>query len=240
MRVFVCGISGRMGNAVCAEAIARGHEVVGGLDGRESVFTTFSSAESVDVDFDVLIDFSSPSLFPEVAKLVARTRRPAVVCTTALGDEKLRTLKAAAEFSPIFYSENVSRGVTVAAALSESAAKSLGEEFDVELVEAHHRKKSDSPSGTANLLVNAIKRARPDLVPAFLRSSARKPNEIGVFSVRGGTIYGEHEVIFAGDDEILTIKHCALGRSVFARGALNAASFLLSKERGFYTSRDLI
>lgn len=239
MRIFVCGISGRMGTTLCAEAIACGHTIAGGLDIKPSMFPTFGSSDEVDADFDVIIDFSSSAAFPEVIKLAERTHRPAVICTTGLSENDRNAMREISLFSPVFYSENVSLGIGVVTALVRQAAVSLGQSFDVEITEAHHRGKLDSPSGTAKLIANEIREVRPELGVVFNRNGKRQQNEIGITSVRGGTICGEHEIIFAGDDEVLTIKHSAYSRKVFAQGALKAAKFINDKKSGFYTLSDL-
>lgn len=238
MRIFICGISGRMGSALCAEAIACGHSVAGGIDEKPNMFPVFLTADKVRCNFDAIIDFSSPSLLPETMKLIAQTRRPAVICTTGLSDDDCDALRGLAAYSPVFRSGNVSRGIGVASLLVRVAAEKL-RDFDAEIVETHHRTKADAPSGTAKLLAGEIVKARHDLTPVFNRDGKRKPNEIGIASVRGGTICGEHEVVFAGDDETLIIRHVACSRRVFARGALDAAEFLLTKKTGLYSLDDL-
>ena len=238
MRLFICGISGRMGSALCAEAIADGHVIAGGLDVKGGMFPVFSSADEVTTEFDVLVDFSSPSLLPEVIKLIGRTHKPAVICTTGLCASDIEALRRTARISPVFYSENVSRGIGVVSSLVRRAATELADS-DVEIIEAHHRNKKDSPSGTAKLLAREICSVRNDLTPIFNRDGKRNPDEIGISSVRGGTICGEHEVIFAGDDEAVIVKHVAYSRKVFARGAIEAALFVIKKESGFYSLSDL-
>lgn len=239
MRIFICGISGRMGTVLCAEAIACGISITGGIDVKQSMFSTFSAAGQVNVDFDVIIDFSAPSAFLEVIKLVEKTRRPAVVCTTGLSDDDKEKIREVSRSSPVFYSENVSFGVGAMIALARRAATLLCKNYDIEIIESHHRNKLDSPFGTAKLIADEICKARPDLNAVFNRNGKRNKSEVGIASIRGGTICGQHEIVFAGDDEILTIKHEAFSRKVFARGAIEAAKFISDKTSGFYTYSDL-
>jgi 4-hydroxy-tetrahydrodipicolinate reductase len=169
---------------------------------------------------------------------------PAVICTTGYSDEQIKKINDAAKVIPIFFSSNMSLGISLIKDLAKKAVSVLGEEFDVEIVEKHHNQKIDAPSGTALMLANEINsEVGEKYTYEFDRHSKRQKrskNEIGIHSVRGGTIVGEHEVIFAGKDEVITISHSAFSKKVFAVGAVNAVRFIIDKPAALYTMDDLL
>ena len=169
---------------------------------------------------------------------------PAVLCTTGYNEAELQMIEEASREIPVFRSANMSLGVNVLRHLVQEAARALGEDFDVEIVERHHRMKADSPSGTALMLYDSVKDAtetlRQPVFGRYGRTAQRQPGEVGIHAVRGGTITGEHEVCFYGDGEELILTHRAEKRSLFARGALRAAAFLMDKSAGKYDMQDLI
>ena len=187
-------------------------------------------------------DFSRPAALGDVIALARRTKKPAVIATTGYTDEQLAEIKALSSEVPVFRSANMSVGVALLRHLCQEAAKVLGETFDVEIVEAHHNRKADAPSGTALLLADAVKARRPDAAYVFGRSGhhPRQPNEIGIHSLRMGNVVGEHEVIFATDNQTITLKHQAHDRALFAEGALAAADFLQGQPAGLYHMEDLL
>jgi 4-hydroxy-tetrahydrodipicolinate reductase len=194
---------------------------------------------------DVLIDFSSPDALASLLRWAAARNRPLVLCATGYSPAQLAEIQNAAGNLPILRSGNMSLGINLAAALTASATAALGSGFDIEIVERHHGRKLDAPSGTALMLADAASSAlpyKPEYV--FDRSGRREPRpagEIGFSAVRGGTIVGEHEVIFAGADEVIEIKHTAYSRDVFATGAHRAAKFMASvKSPGLYDMSDVI
>ena len=173
----------------------------------------------------------------------AAHRLPVVICTTGYSEEQKKQINDASKQIPIFYSGNMSLGINLIIELAKRAAAVFGEGFDIEIIEQHHNQKLDAPSGTALMIADAVAQVRTDAEYVYDRHSYRKKrdrNEIGIHSVRGGNIVGEHEVIFAGQDEILTISHSARSKTVFAVGALNAAVFLKGKEPGMYNMSDLL
>lgn len=247
-RIVLSGCSGRMGSAVAAlAASAEGCAVVAGIDvfPRQCPdFPVFSKPDEFVGEADVLIDFSNKAaLEPLLAYCTAR-RLPAVLCTTGYSPEQLAEIDSAAKEVPLFRSANMSLGVNVLAKLVEKAAAALPG-FDIEIIEKHHNKKLDAPSGTALILADAAERgAGRQLEPVYDRHSVRRErgrSEIGISSIRGGTIIGEHEVLFAGANEVVTLSHSAQSREVFASGALAAARFLASQTKPrLYSMDDLI
>ena len=168
---------------------------------------------------------------------------PCIICTTGYSDEQRAKIFKAAKEIPVFYSGNMSLGINLIIELAKKAASVFGDDFDVEIVEQHHNQKLDAPSGTALMIADAVSSVRKDSEYVYDRHAYRKKREkreIGIHSVRGGNIVGEHEVIFAGTDEVLTISHSARSKAVFAVGALNAAVFIKGKLAGLYNMSDLL
>ncbi len=247
LKIIINGCGGRMG-AVLGDLITRskGAQVVGGIDvvSASRPYPLFSSLKECTVEADVLIDFSSPAgLIAQLETAVERTL-PIVAATTGLDDNDLKQLEAASQFIPIFRSANMSVGINLVQQLLHTAAKVLEEGFDVEIIEKHHNQKKDAPSGTALMLADSINVSRNTPLHYTYgregKEAKRSENELGIHAVRGGTIVGQHEVIFAGDDEIITISHQAFSRQVFAVGALKAAFFIVGKQPGTYAMSDLI
>ena len=246
-RILLSGCCGKMGKFV-AEAVKNRSdcEIVAGIDIVDDStlgFPVFANYDEVNINADVIIDFSNVSLLPHMLQYAVKTSTAVVLATTGLSDDQIKAVEEAAKSVPVFFSYNMSLGVSLLCELSKVAAKVLGTGFDVEIVEAHHNQKLDAPSGTAIMLGNAIKEEMPDAYFEYDRHSKREKrhtNEIGIHAIRGGTIVGEHQVIFAGTDEIVTLSHSARSRAIFANGAVNAAVFLKNKENGVYNMSDLV
>jgi len=193
---------------------------------------------------DVIIDFSSPQAVDGLLKLSTSRKIPLILCATGYTPEQIENIEKASEHIPVFRSGNMSLGINLLADLIKRACAVLGDDFDMEIVERHHRRKVDAPSGTAIMLADAAASALsypPEYV--FERESRRKPRdkkEIGISAVRGGTIVGVHDVIFAGQDEVIEIRHTAASRDVFAAGALKAAKFIAGKPPGMYDMGDVL
>lgn len=242
IRLVIVGICGQMGHALChAAADSTEFSVTAGVDRlADAAFACpiYASLDEVQEDFDAIIDFSVPAVLGDELRFVRAQHKPLVVGTTGLTQEHLDLLHAAAEDAPVFQTGNMSLGVNLQMQLVEKAASALGTGFDVEIVERHHRKKVDAPSGTALMLANAISsRYDCELEHVYGRGEKnrrRSDNEIGFHSVRGGTIVGEHEVAFIGQDEIIEITHKAFSKRIFAEGALRAAKYLMGQKNGFY------
>ena len=199
--------------------------------------------EELDVKADVIVDFSNPAVLDSLLAYAKEKKLPCVICTTGYTEEQKEKIKEAAKEIPIFYSGNMSLGINLIIELAKKAAAVFGNNFDIEIVEQHHNQKLDAPSGTALMIADAVSEVKTDAEYVYDRHAYRKKRdkkEIGIHSVRGGNIVGEHEIIFAGTDEILKISHSARSKSVFAVGALNAASFLKGKEPGMYDMSDLL
>ena len=207
-------------------------------------FPVFDDFSKIDISADVIIDFSNPSTLDGLLAYACKHKTPAVICTTGYSAAQVASIKKASEAVAVFYSGNMSLGINLLIALSKKAAAVFGREFDIEIIEKHHNQKIDAPSGTALMIADGIASVM-EKEPQYVydRHSYRKKrekNEIGIHTVRGGTIVGEHEVLFAGHDEVLTIKHQAQSKEVFATGAVNAAVFLNGKAAGMYDMSDLL
>lgn len=245
--ILLSGYSGKMGkNVISFSDNFDDVEVVAGVDKfpTDASFPTFTSFDDVNVDFDVIVDFSNASALDCLLGFIDRVKKPAVICTTGFTAEQTEKINQYGKKVPIFFSANMSMGVSLLAQLSAEAAKVLGETFDIEIVEMHHNQKVDAPSGTALMLADEISKSLKT-TPRYefdrhSKRAKREKNEIGISSVRGGTIVGEHEVIFAGTDEVIKLSHSAYSKALFANGAINAARFLVGKEPRIYNMKDLI
>ena len=249
LRLILSGCNGRMGRAVehlCAAQpdleIAAGFDLLGTGD-RD--FPVFSSPAEFQGQADAVIDFSSPAALPALLDFCTARRVPVVLATIGYSQEQLAAIDRAAERIPVFRSANMSVGVNVLLALVRQATAALGGDYNIEIVEKHHNKKVDAPSGTALMLADAAASAlpcQPDYV--YDRHSvrrARAKEEIGICSVRGGGIVGDHDVLFAGENEVITLSHSAMSREVFASGAIRAARFLSGvASPGLYSMTDLV
>ena len=248
MKIIIGGALGRMGRELALAAEGAGVEVACGVDvayaGQAAAFPIVTGYERIPADADVLIDFSRPDALPELLQAALTRRMPVVLCATGYTDVELSSIREAAQTLPVLRSANMSLGVNVLSELVSMAARTL-EGFDVEIVEKHHRMKADGPSGTALMLADALAESLPhESEYVYERHSVRQKRrreEIGISSMRGGTIVGEHEVMFAGADEVFTLKHSALSRDVFASGAIAAARYIATvKEPGLYDMDDLL
>jgi 4-hydroxy-tetrahydrodipicolinate reductase len=248
--ILLCGCNGRMGRAVTAAAAASegAFQIIAGVDIRpdaESSFPVYASPFEFPGNADVIVDFSHHTALPTVLDYAQKTRTPAVIATTGHTDEERELLCRAADRIPVFFSRNMSLGINLLMELCRQAALTLGPAFDVEIVEQHHNQKLDAPSGTALMLADAIRDSSDSAPDTYVydRQSVRRvrsQNEIGIHSIRGGSIVGEHEVIFAGANEVVSISHSAASREIFANGALRAAIYLAGKSAGLYSMTDLI
>ncbi len=212
-------------------------------DGEQNGIPVYDSLEKLNGKGDVIIDFSSPAAVEKALPYCQTHKLPIVVCTTASEELQLKVVQLSRSV-PVFKSANMSMGINVLAELCKRAAAVLGINYDIEIVEQHHHNKLDAPSGTALMLADAINEENNGAYHyVYDRSSVRQkrdPKEIGISSVRGGSIVGDHEVLFCGPDEVITLRHTAYSRSIFANGAVNAAVYLAKKEPGLYDMGDLI
>lgn len=249
IRILINGICGQMGKAIFEAAKNQSglYSVVAGIDRVVAPgidVPIYTDCCDVKEEFDVLIDFSVPAALPDTLRLAQRCGTPIVVGTTALADKHLRLLEGAAKLIPVFQTGNMSLGVNLQMELIRHAKATLGEGFDVEIIERHHRRKVDAPSGTALMLAKCIQDETPngtELVFGRHETNRRRSDEeVGIHSVRGGTVVGEHEVLFYGRDEVVEINHRAYSKQVFAVGALRAASYLMDKPNGLYNMQNVV
>ena len=247
MQIIIGGALGRMGRALTEACANAGVRVAAGVDvayqGQATDYPVETGYDRLHAEVDALVDFSRPDGLPELLDYCVAHRLPAVLCATGYADAELARVAEAAKSIAILRSANMSLGVNVLQRLAAMAAKALGEGYDVEIVERHHRMKLDSPSGTALMLYDAVKAEREASEPVFgrhARAQRREPGEIGIHAVRGGTITGEHEVCFYGPSEELVLTHRAENRALFAEGALRAALFLKDKPAGMYDMQNVV
>lgn len=247
-RIIICGCNGKMGHEVSACAALRNDcKIVGGIDINAEAkwdYPVFAKPADLNVDADVIIDFSNPALLPALLQYAQIHKTPLVLCTTGYNKAQVDSLTHVSAEVPVFYSGNMSLGINLLIELSKKAAKVLGGSFDIEIVEKHHNQKIDAPSGTALMIADSISSVmNENMHYIYDRHSQRKKREsteIGIHSIRGGTIVGEHEVIFAGHHEVITLSHSAQSKEVFAAGAVNAAVFLANMPAGLYNMSDLL
>ncbi|HAS74434.1 MAG TPA: 4-hydroxy-tetrahydrodipicolinate reductase [Clostridiales bacterium UBA8960] len=247
IKLFVCGVTGAMGKNIVELARQSGKfEIVGGLGQHPEEglnYPVFEHFDDVSVPIDVIIDFSNASVVDELIKFSVAHRCRTVICTTGLSKETELNIQSASRSVALFKSGNMSLGINLITKLIEQAASVLDEQYDVEIIEKHHNRKLDAPSGTALMLADAVNNGVTLQKSVELGRKAigkKERSTLNIHSVRGGTIVGEHEVMFAGDDEIITISHGAYSRRVFAKGALDAAAFLIGKPAGLYDMNDLL
>lgn len=247
--IILRGCNGKMGQVITEIVDADENTViVAGIDvnqKRMNKYPVYQSFTKCNVNADVIIDFSSPVNLEEMLEFAIKRNMGIVLCTTGFTKEQLALIDEAATIIPILRSANMSMGVNLITKFLKEAAVVLTEAgFDIEIVEKHHNKKVDAPSGTALALADAMNEAlNNEYSYKYDRSTeraARERKEIGISAVRGGTIVGEHEVIFAGTDEVIEIKHTAYSKAIFARGAVQAAKFLPGKQAGMYQMSDLM
>lgn len=247
--IILRGCNGKMGQVITDIVEADENAViVAGIDvsqNRNNKYPVYQSFSKCNVKADVIIDFSAPVQIEEMLQFAKEKGIGIVLCTTGFSKEQLALIEEASQVIPIFKSANMSMGVNLISKLLQQAAPILAEAgFDIEIVEKHHNKKVDAPSGTALALADAMNEVlNNEYEYKYDRSGERKMRsnkEIGISAVRGGTIVGDHEIIFAGTDEVIEIKHTAYSKAIFAKGAVQAAKYLPGKSAGKYTMSDLM
>ena len=248
IRILINGANGKMGQEVAKRArILEGIEVFGGVDVKDSgdnFFPVYTNLDDIKGEMpDVIVDFSIPVASFKILEFAKKNKIPVVLATTGFSEEELEKIKEYSKVIPIFQSYNMSYSVFVMNKIVAELAKKL-EGTDIEIVETHHRRKVDSPSGTALMLADSINEALDGKMNyEYNRHSKREKraeNEIGIHSIRGGTESGKHTVIFFGEDESFEVTHNVTSRAVFAEGALKAAKYLINQEAGIYNMNDLI
>ena len=249
LKVILNGCNGAMGRAVTkVVSESLDVEIVAGIDKNiemhQNSYEVFNNIFDYKAKADVIIDFSHPSCLDDILSYGKKNNTPMVIATTGLSSEDYKKIESVAKNVPIFKTANMSLGVNLLIDLVKKAALALQENFDIEIIEKHHNKKVDAPSGTALMIADAINEELDNSMEYKYgregKKAKREEKEIGIHAVRGGTIPGEHTVIFAGLDEILEVKHTALSKNVFASGAVKAAKFIVNKENGLYKMEDLM
>lgn len=247
-KMIMHGCNGKMGRVIC-ELVKNDPdiEMAAGIDitASNAPFPTYTNINDCDIQADVLVDFSTASAVPAVIEYAVGKKLPVVICTTGLSDETLKMLDDAAKEIPVFKSANMSVGINLIASLLKKYSDVLYQEgFDIEIVERHHNQKIDAPSGTALMLADAVNEGvSEDLEYVYDRSQVREKRQhkqLGLSAVRGGTIVGDHEVIFAGKDEVIEFTHSAYSKEVFAVGAVKAAKFIAGKPAGRYDMQNVM
>jgi 4-hydroxy-tetrahydrodipicolinate reductase len=245
MKILLNGICGRMGREV-EKLILSGYHgavLVGGVDLNctEASVPVFHDFDSVNVDFDCIIDFSFHTSAEALCEFAKKANKPIVIATTGHTDEEKKIIEDTSKIVPVFYSANMSLGIALLAELARIAVKTFPD-ADIEIVEKHHNRKADAPSGTALMLANVIKKVREKSVFVLGRNGQgkRQKDEIGIHAIRMGNIVGEHEIIIGTDTQTITLKHEAASRSLFAEGAVAAAEFTVGCKPGLYDMNSLI
>ena len=248
-KIIMLGCNGRMGQMI-TDMVKQDDEctIVAGIyivDNRDNGYPVYTKLADCDVEADAIIDFTSATDFESRMDYAVDKQIPIIECSTGLSEEQMDYLKKASEKVAVLKSANMSLGINLLMKLlKEAAVKLAGDGFDVEIVEKHHNQKLDAPSGTALALADSINEAMDDRYEyIYDRSQVRQKRdkkELGISAVRGGTIVGEHEVIFAGTDEVITFKHTAYSRAVFAKGSITAAKYLKGKAAGLYDMSDVL
>ncbi len=249
VNVIMHGCNGHMGRVI-TDLVSKDSEIqiVAGVDvftGVANDYPVFSSIFDCNVEADAIIDFSSTAAIDDLLAFAEQTQTPVVLCTTGLSAEQLEKVQKTGKSVAVLKSANMSLGINTLMKLLQMAAEILADRgFDIEIVEKHHNQKVDAPSGTALALADCINQVlNNEYDYTYDRSTVRekrKQKEIGISAVRGGTIVGDHDVIFAGTDEVIEIKHRAYSKAVFAKGAIDAAKFLKGKPAGLYNMADVI
>lgn len=248
-RVIMHGCNGKMGQTITRIIEADDSvEIVAGVDVSEHIqnpYPVYKEISACDIEADVVIDFSAPGCIDGILDYCAEKNIPAVICTTGLTPEQLEKIQETSEKVAILKSANMSMGINLLQKVLKDVSQTLADAgFDIEIVEKHHNLKKDSPSGTALALGDSINEALTEkyeyVYDRSNRSISRPKKEIGYSAVRGGTIVGDHDVIFAGEDEVITLSHRAYSKAVFGNGAVQAAKFLNGKAPGMYDMSDVI
>lgn len=249
IKAILNGCNGKMGRVVSEEVSKTSDiQIVAGIDKNTQPspygYPVFKNIDMFEGNADLIIDFSRPEAIPELVSYAERTKTALMVATTGLGKEHTELLERAAKTVPVFHTANMSLGVNLVKDICCRVASVLSEGFDIEITEFHHNQKADAPSGTALMLAKAIKETlaqnREFVYGRTPQSGKRQQNEIGIHAIRGGTMPGEHSVLFAGPDEIIEIRHTALSRRIFALGALRAARFITVQRPGLYNMDSIL
>ena len=247
-RIILTGACGKMGNVIQSVVSNKeGCEIVAGVDilnDGKAPFPVYENIKNVKEEADVVVDFSSPALLDGLLSFCKETKTALVIGTTGFDECQKNIIKEASKDIPVFFTYNMSLGINLLVSLAKKAVQILGDDFDIEIIEQHHNQKIDAPSGTALMLADAISeefdKPKKYEYDRHSKREKRTKDEIGIHSIRGGTIVGEHQILFAGRDENITLSHSARSKEVFAVGAVNAAIYMTEKENGMYDMAELI
>lgn len=246
INICLAGASGRMGRTTYKSLLGNeNYKIVFGVDAfpaNDLPFPVYGSFDDCPLGADVIIDFSAPAMLDSILDYAVKNNVRCVICTTGHTDEQMKRIEYASKQVAIFKSANMSLGINLLSNLAKEATKFLGDSYDIEIVEAHHNKKLDAPSGTALSIANAICEVRP-LTPEFGRHESakrREPSEIGIHAIRGGSVVGKHDVMFLGTGERITLCHEAESKEVFVKGAIRAAEYLMTKQCGLYDMNSIL
>ena len=249
IKLLIFGCNGTMGRVLAALAESSSEvEIAAGVDPTARAdafaFPVYQRLDDCDQVFDVIIDFSRPESLSDLLDGALKRKCPLVIATTGHTVEDRKRIKSLAQSLPVFHAANMSLGINLMSDLIQTAAAVLGEQFDIEIIEKHHNLKKDAPSGTAYQLADSINQvflnSKHYVFGRHTRTDKRNIEDIGIHAVRGGTIVGEHQVLFAGTDEVLELKHAAFSKQVFAAGALRAVQFIARKSPGYYSMKEMI
>lgn len=249
INILMNGCNGKMGQVITR--LSKEYDninIIAGVDRNPSKlqnsYPVYGNIKDFGDKADIVVDFSNPEALPEIKEYCVSHQTALVVGTTGLSDKYQEMLRQASESVPVFVSANMSFGISVMLELVLMAASTLGEGYDIEIFEKHHNEKKDAPSGTAMMIANELKSHMNSSTEFVYDRTAlnekRRPGEIGIMSLRGGTIAGEHSVYFAGKDEVIEIKHTAASRDVLGRGALRAILYIASKPKGYYNMKSML
>ncbi|MBR3934379.1 MAG: 4-hydroxy-tetrahydrodipicolinate reductase [Clostridia bacterium] len=248
INIALFGCNGKMGQVI-SNLLANDEDakISFGFDintEKKNSYPVYDDINKITEDADVVIDFSHPALLPSILEYCKTKKKGAVIATTGLSEEQITEIEDLSKEVPVFRSANMSLGINLLISLVKKAAAILEDKFDIEIIEKHHNQKIDAPSGTALMIADEIAdtlKNKPQYV--YDRHSVRKKrakNEIGLHAIRGGTIVGEHDVIFAGNDEIIEVNHKAMSKEIFAVGSIKAAKYIADKKCGMYSMTELI
>jgi 4-hydroxy-tetrahydrodipicolinate reductase len=248
VNILLNGCNGNMGQVISSMTNEyKNATIKAGVDLSDTPANKFPTYKDIDEcieDIDVVIDFSHPSAFDKTIAYCVKNNTALVMATTGLSEDQKNKLVEVSTLIPVFFSANMSMGVNLVMSLCQKAAKFLDGNFDIEIIEKHHNQKVDAPSGTALAIADSINESLNNKMEYVYNrqpySKKREQNEIGIHAIRGGSIVGEHSVIFAGTDEIIEIKHEALSKGIFATGAIKASIFMKDKPKGFYNMESII
>lgn len=243
IKILLIGYDGAMGSTI-VNSLPHDFEITSGVSKAKETrsFKTHRKLSDVDCYYDAIVDFSHASFLDEVLDYALEKKKPLLIASTGLSSEQHEKIDRYSQEIPIVQSGNYSLGVYAMQEAVKLLANIL-DDFDLEIIEKHHKYKKDAPSGTAEMLFESLKTSRPNLYPVYGRkgqSETKSLNEVGIHSIRQGSVVGEHSVIFAGEDEILEIKHEAFSKKIFAMGAFKAVRYIITKDKGRYTLKDVV